>query len=118
MTPAFSTERLNAFKVECDRPQEFYSVDIYIAFQRDEDVRWPAVFCTLCSGDVRYVEYIHTATAEGRKGLALDLLLALSDHLEITRPLVGHRYTWEGKRLFAANHKAFAKQKKNKSRKK
>ena len=91
MEPCFTTDRLDVFKASCERSWEFYSVDVYLAFQRDqgEGVKWPMVVCTMSGG---YVEFIESRFSP-RRGYALELL---------------QYYTEDGGPLFAKYREAFA----------
>jgi hypothetical protein len=88
MGPTFQTERLDVFKVECQREEGFASPTVYLAFPRDvEENEYPwhhSIEC--CTLDDNCVVWIETSHHE-RQGYALDLLNGIVEHEQLTQPM-------------------------------
>lgn len=79
MKPTFTTERLDVFLVECERPGNYAGITACLAFHKLGDDLYPyhpPLTCYLMGGDllVVWIENTHM----GGEGLALELLNGLS----------------------------------------
>lgn len=105
MKPTFRTERLDVFKVECQRDEGFASPCTYLAFPRDVDENeypWHHSLecCTLDDRCVVWIEALH----HERQGYAFDLLNGIAEHEQLNEPLYPDRAISKASSALFAKH--------------
>jgi hypothetical protein len=112
MKHTFQTERLDVFKIPCQREGGYAETDVYLGFHREGKDVYPVfhnVVC--CTVDVKCVAWIETVYGEGR-GYASELLRGIVEHERLKEPLYPDVAISErAKRLFDKHEKWFAEAK-------
>jgi hypothetical protein len=109
MKLTFRTERLDVFKIHCQRDEGYTSTDVYLGFHREGKTVYPCFHNVVCTTvDVKCVAWIETLHGEGR-GFASELLQGIVEHEKLKEPLYPDVAISErAARLFAKHEKWFA----------
>jgi hypothetical protein len=106
MKLTFRTERLDVFKIACEREGGYTPTDVYLGFHREGKDVYPCHYNVICcTVDVKCVAWIETVHGEGR-GFASELLSGIVDHEKLKEPMYPDLAISErAKRLFDQHEK-------------
>jgi hypothetical protein len=109
MKLTFRTERLDVFKIPCERDNGYTSTAVYLGFHREGSKVYPCfhnVVC--CTVDIKCVAWIETIHGEGR-GFASELLNGIVEYEKLAEPMYPDLAISErAARLFAKHETWFA----------